>query len=155
MTLSKFATAPLTTSHTAHTHNRVLASANRASVFQGTIRTDVFGGWWSPTDASFGVLEVSGVRVDLLVTYLWDGGLDGRVGTIVASAPPRDRAHLKDFFREIDTPAAVHGPTPIVRQCGLTDVGDEHANKITHFVRFKGKEMLPHTPWIGDIILRS
>ena len=33
---------------------------------------------------------------------LWDGAPDGRVGTILASAPARDRALLRDFFRELD-----------------------------------------------------
>ena len=45
---------------------------------------------------------MDGVQVDLLVTSLWDGAPDGRMGTIMASAPPRDRARLREFFRELD-----------------------------------------------------
>jgi hypothetical protein len=85
-----------------HVHRRVLASTDRASVHRGILRGEGFGGWWGPTDSSFGYLDIAGVRVDLIVTSLWDGAPDGRVGTILASAPARDRALLRDFFRELD-----------------------------------------------------
>ena len=81
---------------------RVLGSTDRPFLHSSTLRTDGFGGWWGPTDASFGYLDVDGVQVDLLVTSLWDGAPDGRMGTVIASAPPRDRARLREFFRELD-----------------------------------------------------
>ena len=60
--------------------------------------------WYGGLGVSLGYSEAWKLQnVGLLVTPLWDGGPNGRVSTIVASAPPRDRAHLKDFFREIDT----------------------------------------------------
>ena len=90
------------TCHPVHSHGRVLASADRASVFRGILRLDGFGGSWSPTNGSFGFLDIAGIQVDLIFTSLWDGGPDGRMGSIIASAPPRDRALLRDFFRELD-----------------------------------------------------
>ena len=89
-------------SHPSLLLSRTLASTDRASVSRCIIREDGFGGWWSPTDSSFGFLQVAGMRIDLLVTSLWDGAPDGRMGTITACAPARDRAHVRDFFREID-----------------------------------------------------
>ena len=96
-------------SHPSHSHGRVLASTDRASVFRGILRQDGFGGWWSPTDFSFGSLDISGVRIDLLATSLWDAAPDGRMGTVVACAPPRDRALLNDFFKELDPVECVIG----------------------------------------------
>ena len=54
-------------SHPSHLMDRTLASTDRASVSRGIIREDGFGGWWSPTDSSFGFLQVAGT-IDLLVT---------------------------------------------------------------------------------------
>ena len=94
------------TLHPVHCHDRVLASADRACVFRGILRLDGFGGWWGPTDGSFGFLDIAGIQVDLISTLLWDGPPDGLMGSIIASVPPpppRDRALLRVFFRELDT----------------------------------------------------
>ena len=89
-------------SHPSHSHGRILASADCASVFRGILRSDGFGGWWGPIDFSSRFLDVSCVRIDLLATSLWDVAPDGRMGAVVACAPPRDRAGLNDFFKELD-----------------------------------------------------
>ena len=84
------------------TYNGIVSHKNRHLLTPDIVEAEGFTKWWHPTDTLWGFFLINGLHIVLLTPRNWDGGWEGRFGTILDTAPARDRPTVKRFFERFE-----------------------------------------------------
>ena len=89
--------------------SHILTNNNRHLLTPDVVDAEGFTQWWHPTDTLWGFFTVKDLQFVILMPKNWDGGWDGRFGTIIDMALARDRAIIKGFFERIEPLTPIRG----------------------------------------------
>ena len=91
------------------TYNGIVSNKSRHLLTPDIIEAEGFTKWWHPTDTLWGFFLINGLHIVLLTPRNWDGGWEGRFGTIIDTAPARDRPTVKGFFERFEALTPIRG----------------------------------------------
>ena len=100
---------PSSASELGVTYNGIVSNKKRHLLTPDIIEEEGFTKWWHPTDTLWGFFHIMGLHIVLLTPRNWDGGWEGRFGTILDTAPPRDRPTVRTFFERFEPLTPIRG----------------------------------------------